>query len=151
MKIQSTMIEIFTDGSCLNNPWNGWWAYILKYKDIEKQDYAWVKDTTNNQMELLAVINALKALKENAQNIQINLYTDSNYVKMWITQWINKWKQNNWKTANKKDVKNKELWEELDNLASNFIINWHWVKAHATNKYNNIVDELARKWAYSIS
>jgi len=145
------MIEIYTDWSCLNNPWNGWWAYLLRYKDKIKKNYAWIKDTTNNKMELLAIINALKALKKNAQNMQINLYTDSNYVKMWITQWIKKWKQNKWKTANKKDVKNKKLWKELDKLASNFNINWYWVKAHATNKYNNIVDELARKWAKSIS
>lgn len=145
------MIEIYTDGSCLNNPWNGWWAYLLKYKDKEKKNSAWVKDTTNNKMELLAIINALKALKNNAKSIEINLYTDSNYVKMWITQWIKKWKQNNWKTANKQDVKNKELWEELDKLASSFNINWYWVKAHSTNKYNNIVDELARNCAKSVS
>lgn len=143
------MIEIYTDGSCLNNPWNGWRAYLLKYKDQEKTNYAWVQNTTNNKMELLAIIKALQALKSN--NIEINLYTDSNYVKMWITQWIKKWKQNNRKTANKKDVKNKELWQELDEIAGKFNINWHWVKAHSKNKYNNIVDELARKWAISIS
>ena len=145
------MIEIYTDWSCLNNPWNGWRAYFLKYKDKIKTDYKWIRNTTNNKMELLAIINALKALNENAKNMEINIYTDSNYVKMWITQWIKKWKQNDWKTANKQDVKNKELWEELDKLSSNFNINWHWVKAHSTNEYNNIVDELARKWAKSIS
>ncbi len=143
------MIEIYTDGSCLNNPWHGWWAYLLKYKDKEKKEYAGVKNTTNNKMELQAIIKALQALK--TDKIKINLYTDSNYVKMWITQWIKKWRQNNRKTANKKDVKNKEYWEELDELSNKFDINWHWVKAHSTNKYNNIVDELARKWAQSIS
>lgn len=145
------MIEIYTDWSCLNNPWNGWWAYLLKYKDNKKTKFQWVRNTTNNQMELLAVINALKALKENAKTKKIHIYTDSNYVKMWITQWIKKWKQNNWQTANKTNVKNKKLWQELDKLASNLNITWHWIKAHSTNKYNNIVDELAKKWAKSIS
>jgi len=145
------MLEIYTDWSCLNNPWNWWRAYLFKYKDKTKQDYEWVKNTTNNKMELLAIIKALKALKKSAQKMKINLYTDSNYVKMWITEWIKKWKQNNRKTANKQDVKNKEFWEELDELSSKFDINWYWVKAHNTNQYNNIVDELARKWARSIS
>jgi len=143
----SKIIEIYTDWSCLWNPWNGWWAYILRYENNIKQNYWWIKYTTNNQMELLAVISALKENKEFIKNKKINIYTDSNYVKMWISQWIKKWKQNNWKTSNKQDIKNKNFWEELDNLTENLDINWYWVRGHAENNYNNMVDKIAKQSA----
>jgi len=147
MKKQERII-IFTDGSCLWNPGPGWWGAILMYKWKHKEISGWKENTTNNQMELTAIIKALWIIKNN--NIELEVYTDSSYVKNGISQWIKNWKKNNWKTANKNSVKNKELWQELDNLSSNFQIWWHWVKAHSTNKYNNLVDKLARHEAEKI-
>lgn len=142
-------IEIYTDWSCLWNPWKWWRAYLLKFKDKQKTKAGQQKDTTNNQMELTAIIKALQELK--TYKYPLKIYTDSHYVKNWITKRIKKWKYNNRQTSNKTNVKNKELWEKLDKLTSNFKIERHWVKAHATNKNNNLVDELARKKSESIS
>ena len=138
------MIKIYTDGSCLNNPGDGGWAAIIIIDGETKEISGSERDTTNNRMELLAPINALKEMK---QNEQIEIYTDSQYVKLGITDWINKWVLNNWKTSKKEDVKNKDLWIELYNLNETFDIKWNWVKAHAGNTMNEKVDLLAKKAA----
>ena len=138
------MIKIYTDGSCIGNPGKGGWAAII-FIDGKKTEIKGNKeDTTNNQMELLAPI---KALKEIPKGSKVQIFTDSKYVKSGITEWIHNWKKNGWKTANKKDVSNKELWTELDLLNNEFEINWNWVKAHSTDKLNNEVDLLARNAA----
>ena len=140
------MIKIYTDGSCLNNPGDGGWAAIINYNDkIIKIDGS-EKNTTNNRMELMAPINALKKID---QNNKIEIYTDSQYVKLGITEWIHKWNKNNWQTSKKEDVKNKELWIELYELTKLFEINWIWVKAHSGNVLNEEVDLLAKKAAES--
>lgn len=141
-------IEIYTDGSCLGNPGNGGWAAILLYKEHQKKISGGKENTTNNQMELQAVIEALKALKRPSEII---IYTDSQYVKNGLTMWITNWKRNGWRTADKKPVKNLELWQELDFESAKHQITWHWVKAHAGNKYNEIVDKLARSEAEFIN
>ena len=138
------MIKIYTDGSCLTNPGNGGWAAIIIKEGENKEISGSEKDTTNNRMELLAPINALKTMN---QNEQIEIYTDSKYVKLGITEWINKWVVNNWKTSKKEDVKNKDLWIELYNLNKSLDVKWNWVKAHAGNKINEKVDLLAKKAA----
>ena len=138
------MIKIYTDGSCLKNPGNGGWAAIICSKDEMKKISGSEKDTTNNRMELLATINALKEV--NSKDL-IEIYTDSKYVKNGITDWIHNWIKNNWKTSNKEDVKNKDLWVQLHELSSNSKIKWNWVKAHAGNPLNEEVDLLAKKAA----
>jgi ribonuclease HI len=138
------MIKIYTDGSCLKNPGNGGWAAIICTKDEMKKISGSEKDTTNNRMELLATINALKEV--NSEDL-IEIYTDSKYVKNGITDWIHNWIKNNWKTSNKEDVKNKDLWVQLHELSNNSKIKWNWVKAHAGNPLNEEVDLLAKKAA----
>ena len=138
------MIEIYTDGSCLENPGNGGWAAIIKMNGNIKKISGNEKNTTNNRMELLAPINALK--KMNASS-QITIYTDSQYVKLGITEWINKWIINNWQTSKKEDVKNKDLWIELYDLNKSLNVKWNWVKAHAGNPMNEEVDLMAKKAA----
>jgi len=134
------MIKIYTDGACSGNPGRGGWAaIILDGEKIEKISGS--KDnTTNNRMELTAVISALKYVKDK----DLEIYTDSKYTKDGIEKWISNWKKNGWKTANKQDVKNKDLWDELDQLNSEKNVQWNWVKGHANNQYNNMADELAR-------
>jgi ribonuclease HI len=138
------MIKIYTDGSCLTNPGNGGWAAIINKDDKIIKISGSEKDTTNNRMELLAPINALKDMSSKSQ---IEIYTDSQYVKLGITEWINKWINNNWKTSKKEDVKNKDLWIELYDLNKSLNIKWNWVKAHAGNPMNEEVDLLAKKAA----
>ena len=138
------MIKIYTDGSCLENPGNGGWAAIIIDDGKKMQIKGSKKNTTNNQMELLAPIQALKKVPKGSK---IEIFTDSKYVKSGITEWIHSWKKNGWKTANKQPVKNKELWEELDLLTNEFEIKWSWVKAHSTDKLNNEVDLIAREAA----
>ena len=138
------MIKIYTDGSCLENPGNGGWAAIIIDEGKKTQIKGNKKNTTNNQMELLAPIEALKKIPKGSE---VQIFTDSKYVKSGITEWIHNWKKNGWKTADKQPVKNKELWEELDLLASQFDIKWSWVKAHSTDKLNNEVDLIAREAA----
>ena len=138
------MIKIYTDGSCLENPGNGGWAAIIIDDRQKTQIKGSKKNTTNNQMELLAPIEALKKIPKGSK---VQIFTDSKYVKSGITEWIHNWKKNGWKTADKQPVKNKELWEELDLLANEFEISWNWVKAHSTDKLNNEVDLIARKAA----
>ena len=138
------MIEIYTDGSCLTNPGNGGWAAIINKDGNITKISGSEKDTTNNRMELLAPINALRDLDSNSQ---IEIYTDSQYVKLGITEWINKWITNNWKTSKKEDVKNKDLWILLYDLNKSLNVKWNWVKAHAGNSMNEEVDLLAKKAA----
>lgn len=138
-------LKIYTDGACSGNPGpGGWGAIIIDQEDKEIELSGGDKSTTNNRMELLAVINALKYLNSNTTACSILLYVDSQYVKNGITNWIFTWKKNNWKTAAKTPVKNKELWIELDELTQKQNIEWIWVKAHNGDKYNELVDKLAR-------
>ena len=138
------MIKIYTDGSCLENPGNGGWAAIIINDGKRTQIKGSKKNTTNNQMELLAPIEALKKIPKGSK---VQIFTDSKYVKSGITEWIHIWKKNGWKTANKQPVKNKELWTELDLLTNEFEIQWIWVKAHSTDKLNNEVDLIAKQAA----
>ena len=142
------MINVYTDGSCLGNPGNGGWAFLIEEEKDIRYRAGFEKNTTNNQMELIAAIKALEFLNK-YNDITIN--TDSNYVKEGITTWIFNWKKNDWKTSTKQLVKNRELWERLDNLCEKKNISWCWVKAHNTSEFNNQVDELARKAAESLT
>tara|TARA_B100000427_G_C15015294_1_gene380102 strand:- start:67 stop:492 length:426 start_codon:yes stop_codon:yes gene_type:complete len=133
--------KIYTDGACSGNPGKGGWAaIILNEKCIQSKLSGSENSTTNNRMELTAPIMALNKIKKKSE---ITIYTDSKYVKDGITSWIKKWKLNNWKNSNKKKVKNKDLWIKLDNSCRKHNVIWRWVKAHAGNKFNNLVDELA--------
>lgn len=129
------IVTIYTDGACKGNPGIGSWAAILEYKNAIKEIYGVKEQTTNNQMELQAVIEALKLLK---YHCQVDIFTDSQYVQKGMTEWINNWKQKNWKK-----VKNPELWQELDALATQHQINWHWVRGHNGHSGNERADELA--------
>jgi ribonuclease HI len=140
------MIKIYTDGSCLKNPGNGGWAAIINVDNEIKKISGSIKDTTNNKMELMAPI---KALQEIRKQQPIEIYTDSQYVKLGITNWIHKWIKNNWQNSKKEPVKNKELWMELYELTKSYDIKWIWVKAHAGNSLNEEVDLLAREAAKS--
>ena len=140
MNNDDNIINIWTDGACSGNPGPGGWGVLIKYKKSTKKLSGSEDDTTNNRMEMTAVINALKYLET---GLTINLYTDSKYVKDGTTKWIHNWKKNNWKNSNKKDVKNKDLWIELDLLSQNYNINWNWVKGHSGNIENDIADKLA--------
>ena len=134
--------KIYTDGACSGNPGpGGWAAIILVNNEIKEMFFGSEKNTTNNQMELLSPIKAIQKFKKKTE---ISIFTDSTYVKDGITTWIKQWEKNGWKTASKKPVKNKELWKKLQNLSSKHSIKWIWVKGHAQDKYNNLVDELAQ-------
>ena len=132
--------KIYTDGACSGNPGKGGWAAIILDGKSQYNISGSENKTTNNRMELMAPIKALKKIKTESEVI---IYTDSRYVKDGITEWIKKWKLNNWKSSNKKPVKNKDLWVKLDNHCQKHNVSWKWVKAHASNKLNNLVDELA--------
>lgn len=134
-------IQIFTDGSCLGNPGPGGYGAILKYKAHVKELSAGFRNTTNNRMELLATIKALETLKEPCE---VDLTTDSQYVRKGITEWVSGWKKKGWKTANKKPVKNQDLWMALDKQVQPHKVRWHWVKGHAGHPENERCDELAR-------
>lgn len=133
-------VEIYTDGACSGNPGIGGWGAYLKYKDNVKELSGSDENTTNNRMELVAAIEGLKILKKSSE---VNLYTDSVYLKDGITKWIFNWQKNNWKNANKKDVKNKDLWIQLLEVVNKHDINWIWVKGHEGNIGNEIADNLA--------
>ena len=134
--------KIYTDGACSGNPVPGGWAVIiLVNNEIKEMFFGSEKNTTNNQMELLAPIKAIQKFKKKTE---ISIFTDSTYVKDGITTWIKLWEKNGWKNASKKPVKNKELWKKLQNLSSKHSVKWIWVKGHAQDKYNNLVDELAQ-------
>ena len=135
-------VEIYTDGACSGNPGAGGWGALLRWKDLEKELSGPEKETTNNRMEMTAVIEALQALK---RPCNITLYTDSKYVMNGINEWLPNWKKNNWRTANKKaQVKNVDLWQKIDELICIHEIRWVWVKGHNGNEDNERVDELAR-------
>ena len=135
--------KIYTDGACSGNPGPGGWAAIIIMDGIIKEQFSGSqKNTTNNKMELLAPIKAIEKFKKKSE---ITIYTDSTYVKDGITTWIKKWEKNGWKTASRKPVKNIELWKKLKNLSSKHSIKWIWVKGHAQNSYNNLVDEIAQR------
>jgi ribonuclease HI len=137
----NTHVEAFTDGACSGNPGPGGWGAILRWRGQERELHGGEPATTNNRMELMAAIMALETLK---RPMQVDLYTDSQYVRQGITEWLRKWKKNGWKTADKKPVKNAELWVRLDDAASRHQVNWHWVKGHAGHPENERADELAR-------
>jgi len=134
-------VAIFTDGACSGNPGPGGWGAILRYGDIEKELKGGENPTTNNRMELLAAISALEALKRPAV---VDLTTDSQYVRQGITSWIHNWKKNGWRTADKKPVKNVDLWQRLDAALKEHEIRWHWIKGHAGHLENERADQLAR-------
>jgi len=136
------IVKIYTDGACRGNPGPGGWGALLVYGDKEKEVFGFSNNTTNNIMELTAAVESLKLLK---RSCQIILTTDSVYVKNGITIWINNWKKKNWKTASKKDVKNKNLWMTLDYECSKHQIDWKWVKGHSGHRENEIADALANK------
>ena len=138
------MIKIYTDGSCIENPGNGGWAAIIFMNNEKIAITGNKKNTTNNQMELMAAIEALKKIPT-GQKVQV--YTDSKYVKLGITEWIEKWSQNNWKTSSKQKVKNLELWTELNEISKKHKIKWFWIKGHAGDPINEQVDALAKKAA----
>lgn len=136
-------VYIFTDGACRGNPGPGGWGALLRYEDKEKHLYGGEPDTTNNRMELLAVISALAALNVSTH---IELTTDSIYVRDGITQWLSKWKKNGWRTSQGKPVKNQDMWERLDEqVGRHKDIVWHWVKGHSGHPENTLADELANK------
>ena len=133
-------IKVYTDGACSGNPGKGGWAAIILKGNDQSSVSGSENNTTNNRMELMAPIMALRQIKKHSE---ITIYTDSKYVKDGITEWIKKWKLNNWVSASKKPIKNKDLWIKLDNLCQKHKIIWKWVKAHAGNKMNDLVDKLA--------
>jgi ribonuclease HI len=144
-------LSIYTDGGCSGNPGPGGWAFVMVQKINQKEVVLAEKlgaeaDTTNNRMELMAVISALKTVvSEKELPRQLVLYTDSQYVQKGITEWIHKWKQNSWRTSDKKPVKNQDLWLLLDKLTAELSITWEWVKGHAGNIYNERCDSLTQK------
>jgi ribonuclease HI len=138
----SETVEIFTDGACRGNPGPGGWGVVFRYKASEKELWGGEDRTTNNRMELTAVIRALEALKRPSQ---VRLYTDSQYVQKGISEWIHAWKRKGWKTADRKDVKNVDLWQALDKVAALHEIEWNWVKGHAGHPENERADRLANK------
>jgi ribonuclease HI len=140
--MSAAQVEIFTDGACSGNPGPGGWGAILRWQGAEKEMCGGEPGTTNNRMEMMAVISALKALK---RPCRINLYTDSQYVQKGITEWLRGWKARGWKTAANQPVKNVDLWRELDEAAQAHAITWHWVKGHAGHPENERADALARQ------
>ena len=136
------MINIYTDGACKGNPGDGGWGALIIDGDAKNEIFGGEADTTNNRMEIMAVIMALKTLNTESK---ITIYTDSTYVQKGISEWIDKWKINGWRTSNKNNVKNKDLWIELDSLTSKFIINWTWIKGHSGHPENDRADYLANK------
>jgi len=137
-----TPVVIYTDGACSGNPGPGGWGAILIYANHRKEISDGEAETTNNRMELMAAIKALEALKRSSR---VELHTDSSYLKNGITDWIDRWKANGWRTSNKKPVKNVELWQQLDEAQARHQIDWHWVRGHAGHPENERADELARE------
>ncbi len=142
MPVEVKRVEVFTDGACRGNPGLGGWGVLLRFGSIEKQLYGAAPDTTNNRMELMAAIKGLAAITEPCV---IELTTDSQYVRLGITEWIKSWKARGWRTANKKPVKNVDLWQQLDQEVSNHKVSWHWVKGHSGHRENEIADQLANQ------
>ena len=142
-------IKIYTDGACIGNPGPGGWAAIILFNNKKKEVFGGEKLTTNNRMELTAAIKALEYCAKEEGNQpslkQIKIYTDSSYLKDGITTWIHSWEKNNWKTADKKNVKNVDLWKKLKELTASNEIEWNWIKGHAENPMNELADKLAKK------
>ena len=136
------IVFLFTDGACRGNPGPGGWGVLMRYADHEKKIYGGEKLTTNNRMELTAAIQGLLAIKEKCT---VEITTDSQYVRKGITEWMTNWKKRNWKTADKKPAKNQDLWMQLDALATQHHVTWHWVKGHSGHIENDIADQLANQ------
>jgi ribonuclease HI len=141
MTKKSEIVEIFTDGACSGNPGPGGWGAILRFNGTEKELSGGEAQTTNNRMELMAAIAALEALK---RDVKVNVYTDSQYLRDGITRWIHDWKARGWKTADKKPVKNIDLWQRLEIALAGHKIEWHWIRGHSGHPENERADELAR-------
>jgi ribonuclease HI len=146
---------VYTDGACSGNPGPGGWAYVLAIETFQglkvlEENSGAEKGTTNNRMELMAVISALEALKNMDQGRKAQIFTDSQYVQRGMTEWIQGWKKKGWKASDKTPVKNQDLWQRLDALASDFSLTWTWIKGHAGNTYNERCDALAQKAINSI-
>jgi ribonuclease HI len=135
-------VIIYTDGACRGNPGPGGWGALMKYNGKEKELYGGEDNTTNNRMELMAAIKALEALK---RSCTVSLYTDSQYLRKGITEWLEQWKKRNWRTAAKKPVKNVDLWQHLDKEVTSHTIEWHWVKGHSGHPGNERADQLANR------
>ncbi len=135
-------VEIFTDGACKGNPGPGGWGALLRYGEHEKELCGGEPQTTNNRMELMAVIAALETLKRPSR---VRLTTDSQYVKRGVTEWMARWRRNGWRTAERKPVKNRELWERLDRALAAHQVDWHWVRGHSGHPENERADELANR------
>lgn len=138
----SDVVEIFTDGACRGNPGPGGWGVVLRYKGKEKELYGAEAETTNNRMELTAAIMGLESLK---RPCKVELTTDSQYVRQGITEWINGWKKRGWKNSARKQVKNIDLWQQLDQIAAKHQVEWHWVKGHSGHDENERADALANR------
>lgn len=136
------LVEVFTDGACRGNPGPGGWGVLMRCGDVEKTLHGGERDTTNNRMELMAAIEALGALKNSCR---VELTTDSQYVRLGITTWIQGWKARGWKTAAKKPVKNIDLWQRLDVEAARHEVRWHWIKGHSGHRENELADVLANR------
>jgi ribonuclease HI len=136
------VVDIFSDGACRGNPGPGGWGVLLRYNEKEKELWGGEAETTNNRMELTAVIRALEALKRSSR---ARVFTDSQYVQKGISEWVHAWKRRDWRTADKKPVKNVDLWKRLDELAALHHVEWHWVKGHAGHPENERADRLANK------
>ena len=139
---QNEQVQMFTDGACRGNPGPGGWGVVLRYGDNERQLFGGDRETTNNRMELLAVIEGLSVLK---RPCEISITSDSTYVLKGIQEWLQNWKKRGWKTASKKPVKNVDLWQRLDALIDPHTIEWHWVKGHSGHPQNELADELANR------
>jgi ribonuclease HI len=142
LRAKTDTVEIYTDGACRGNPGAGGWAALLRRGTQEREIHGAEPHTTNNRMELTAVIRALEALR---RPVEARVYTDSEYVRRGITEWIAAWKARGWRTADKKPVKNQDLWERLDELAASHRIEWHWVRGHSGVEGNERVDRLANE------
>ena len=141
------LVQIYTDGACKGNPGVGGWGALLRCNGVEKELFGGAAHTTNNRMELLAVIEGLRALKKRSI---VEVYTDSKYVQQGVSEWLAGWKKNGWKTAARKSVKNDDLWRDLDALLPEHELSWHWVKGHAGHIENERADELANKGVASV-
>lgn len=142
MNSKSNTTTIYTDGGCTGNPGPGGWACVILQGEDEHRFSGGEEATTNNRMEMTAVIEALKQVRQMGLGPELDIYTDSQYVKNGLTQWIHGWIRNGWKTAAKKPVKNRELWIEMKALCDQFELRWHWVKGHSGNTYNELCDQL---------